>query len=91
VGRGIEYPFIQPKPGEWHSEWNEEKLEPWKEVIRLLFEHHANRDESPLQSISTEFIRNPDYGDNAKYSIFEHSVACAKWIRKTWSKSISCF
>ena len=86
VGRGIQYPFIQPKPGEWHSEWNEEKLEPWKEVIRLLLKYHASQGESPLQSISTEFIPNPDYGGGAKYSIFEHSVACAKWIREIWSE-----
>ena len=85
VGRGIQYPFIRPKAGEWHSEWNEEKLEPWKEVIRLLLTFHASREDSPLQSISTEFIPNPDYGGGAKYSIFEHSVACAQWIRETWS------
>ena len=28
-----------------------------------------------------------DYGGGAKYSIFEHSVACAQWIRDEWSKA----
>ena len=32
-GRGIQFPFKQPKAGEYHSEWREESLEPWKETI----------------------------------------------------------
>ena len=27
-GRAIQYPFVRPKPGEWHSDWDEAKLEP---------------------------------------------------------------
>lgn len=81
VGRGIQYPFIQPKPGEWHSEWEEAKLEPWKEVVRHLLAYHAANDSSPLLQISTEFIPGTDYGEGSHYSIFEHSVACAQWIR----------
>ena len=84
-GRGIQYPFIEPKPGEWHSAWREAALEPWKEVIRKLLKHHAENDHSELETISTEFISPPDYGGGAKYSIFEHSVACAKWIRNEWA------
>lgn len=84
-GRGIQYPFIEPKPGEWHSEWHEELLEPWKEVVRQLLKHHAEVDQSELETISTEFISPPDYGGGAKYSIFEHSVACARWIRDEWA------
>ncbi|MGC1441650.1 MAG: xylose isomerase [Burkholderiaceae bacterium] len=84
VGRGIQYPFIQPEPGQWHSEWHEEKLEPWKEVVRQLMHHHAHQSDEASLTISTEFIPNPDYGGGAKYSIFEHSVACARWLRNTW-------
>ncbi len=83
-GRGIQYPFVEPGPGEWHSEWNEEAMEPWKEVIRLLFRHHATSKESKLETLTTEFVSAPDYGGGAKYSIFEHSVACAEWIRSEW-------
>ena len=83
-GRGIQYPFIEPAPGEWHSEWSAANLEPWKEVIRQLMAYHRRTPDSPLGQISTEFIPFPDYGAGAKYSIFEHSVACAKWLRETW-------
>ena len=85
-GRGIQYPFIQPKPGEWHTEWDAQKLEPWKEVLRQLLKHHASDPTSKLATISTEFIPWPDYGAGAKYSLFEHSVACASWIREEWTK-----
>jgi hypothetical protein len=84
-GRGIQYPFVRPGPGEWHSEWHEEKLEPWKEVVRKLLRHHASRADSCLGQISTEFIPPPDYGGGARYSLFAQSVACARWIRDTWN------
>ncbi|MEM7129924.1 MAG: hypothetical protein AAF702_26570 [Chloroflexota bacterium] len=88
VGRGIQYPFVQPGPDEWHSEWDEAKLEPWKEVVRHLLKYHATHDDSPLLQLSTEFIPNTDYGEGSHYSIFDHSVACAKWIREQWAKVV---
>lgn len=87
-GRGIQYPFIRPKPGEWHGDWDAAKLEPWKEVVRRVLKHHASDPKSKLATISTEFIPWPDYGGGAKYSLFEHSIACAQWIRDEW-KSVS--
>ncbi len=89
VGRGIQYPFVRPGPGQWHSDWDEAKLEPWKEVIRNLMAYHANHDESPLSTISTEFIPFPDYGGGGKYSIFDSSVACAAWLRETWQETLA--
>lgn len=86
-GRGIQYPFIQTKPGEFHEEWDAQKLEPWKEVVRKLLKHHATDPKSELATISTEFIPWPDYGGGAKYSLFEHSIACAQWIRDEWAKA----
>jgi hypothetical protein len=86
-GRGIQYPFIRPKPGQWHSEWEESRLEPWKEVVRRLLRHHASDPSSQLATVSTEFIPFPDYGGGAKYSIFENSVACAAWIRQEWTRA----
>ena len=83
-GRGIQYPFIEPEPGQWHSAWDAAKLEPWKEVIRHLLAYHATHDDSPLLQISTEFIPFSDYGAGSTYSIFDHSVACAQWIRDEW-------
>ena len=82
MGRGVQYPFIEPKPGEWHSPWSAVRLEPWKEVLRQLLRYHATHADSPLRYISTEFIPFPDYGEGAKYSLFDNSVACARWIRQ---------
>jgi hypothetical protein len=84
-GRGIQYPFVQPDPGDYHADWDEKLLEPWKEVMRQLFRHHANRPDSPLQQVSTEFIPNLDYGEGGNYSLFEQAVACVEWMREEWS------
>lgn len=84
VGRGIQYPFRRPAPGEWHSPWEEDRLEPWKEVMRQLLRHHASDAASPLQMISTEIIANPDYGAGARYSLFDDSIALATWLRAEW-------
>ena len=85
-GRGIQYPFARPAPGQYHAEWDAARLEPWKEVVRQLMRHHAARDDSPLGQISTEFIPNLDYGEGCRYSLFEQSVACAAWMRETWTE-----
>ena len=47
--------------------------------------YHLENDASPLGQVSTEFIPATDYGMGNKYSIFEHSVACATWLRQTWN------
>jgi hypothetical protein len=84
IGRGIQYPFIQPEEGQWHSAWEQRALEPWKEVVRKLFAHHAMSDNSELKTISTEFIPFTDYGAGAKYSLLNNAIACAKWLSETW-------
>lgn len=83
-GRGIQYPFTKPLPGEWHSPWHGYKGEPSKEALRKVFRYHLTHEDSPLRFVSTEMINLPDYGMNARYSLFEHNVACARWIRATW-------
>ena len=88
-GRGIQYPFVEPGEGEWHSAWDAKNLEPWKEVIRMLLRYHAREQSSPLLQISTEFIPFRDYGEGAQYSIFEQGVACAKWMRDEWDATLS--
>ena len=55
--------------------------------MRQLLRHHARSPDSKLATLSTEFIPFPDYGGGAKYSLFEHSVACATWIREEWAKA----
>jgi hypothetical protein len=85
-GRGIQYPFTKPAPGEWHSPWHAYKNELSKEALRKVFRYHLTHAESPLRFVSTEMINLPDYGMNAKYSLFEHNVACARWIRAAWDQ-----
>jgi sugar phosphate isomerase/epimerase len=84
VGRGVQYPFIEPAPGQYDEVWTESRLESWKQVMRNLLKYHANTAQSPLGQISTEFIPNIDYGQGYGYSLFDNSVACAKWLRSTW-------
>lgn len=81
TGRGIQYPFIEPRRGEWHAPWTAAALAPWKEVVHQLARYHGSSPTSPLQLISTEFIPFTDYGSGAGYSLFDNSVACAAWIR----------
>ncbi len=84
-GRGVQYPFVRPEPGKYVTDdWDEDRLLPWKEVVRQLMRYHASTPSSPLGQISTEFIPFPDYGAGHGYSIFDQSVACAKWLRETW-------
>lgn len=83
-GRGIQYPFRQPGPGDYHADWQEVALEPWKETMRSLMRYHANTPDSRLGQISTEFIPQLDYGQGCKYSLFEQSVACVEWMRAEW-------
>ncbi len=83
-GRGVQYPFFEPAEGQYVVPWDGTRLEPWKEVVRQLFAYHAANESSPLGQVSTEFIPGPDYGAGHGYSIFEHSVACATWLRETW-------
>ena len=84
-GRGIQYPFKQPAPGEYHAEWHEEALAPWKEAMRHLLAFHAGDGEARLGQISTEFIPNPDYGMGCRYSLFEQGIACVEWMRSEWA------
>ena len=86
IGRGIQYPFTRPKPGEWHSEWYAYKVEPSKEAMRKTLTYHLMNPDSPLRYITTEMINLPDYGMNAKYSLIEQNIQCAKWIRATWKQ-----
>ena len=80
-GRGIQYPFKRPEPNQYHSEWREAALEPWKETIRSLMRYHSADSNNTLGQISTEFIPGPDYGQGCKYSLFEQSIACVQWMR----------
>ncbi|WP_150301315.1 apurinic/apyrimidinic endonuclease family protein [Pseudomonas profundi] len=85
-GRGILYPFTRPAPGEWHSEWHAYNVEPTKEVVRKVLNHHLCRLDSRLRYITTEMITLPDYALNAKFSLIGQNAAIAKFIRATWKQ-----
>lgn len=86
VGRGVQYPFIEPAPGQYDEPWIESRLNPWKQVVLNLLDYHAKTKHSSLKQISTEFIPNIDYGQGYGYSLFDNSVACAKWLRSSWAE-----
>ena len=87
-GRGIQYPFTRPAPGEYVTDdWQESRLEPWKQVMRSLLQHHAREEASPLGGVSCEYIPFTDYGAGHGYSIFEQNVACAQWLRREWREA----
>lgn len=85
-GRGIQYPFVAPQAGEWHSTWDESRLDFFKTVMVKVLRYHATRPESRIRTISTEFIARPHYGAGARYSMFENNVASARWLRAQWAE-----
>lgn len=88
-GRGIQYPFERPAPGEWDGEWHESALAPWQQVVRQLLRFHAENPDSCLGQISTEFIPFHDYGGGSRYSMIDNNIACARWIRSEWQAAQS--
>lgn len=66
------------------DEWHEKRLEPWKSAMRALLDHHARHGQGRTLRISTEYIPGIDYGAGHRYSMFEHNVACAHWLRQEW-------
>ena len=85
-GRAIQYPFVEPAPGEFHLPWHEEDLAAWKSALRdMLAWRHAQPGRAPGQ-VSCEFIPFPDYGGGARYDIWRNNVACASWLREEWHR-----
>ncbi|HLX00792.1 MAG TPA: xylose isomerase [Trinickia sp.] len=87
-GRGIQYPFVEPELAQWHGDWQETALAPWKLAVQQLLAHRAKGASHTPQQISCEFIPFPDYGGGARYSIFDNNVACAEWLRETWRRAL---
>ena len=86
AGRAIQYPFVEPAPGTFHSPWESAQLGEWKQAVRdLLASMRRAPGRAPAQ-ISCEFIPFPDYGGGGRYSIWENNLACAAWLRAEWVK-----
>lgn len=83
-GRAIQYPFINPGANNFHSEWNEERLQDWKTAVLEMLAHMKKDPQRAPQRISCEFIPFPDYGGGARYSIWDNNLACAAWLRTEW-------
>ena len=81
VGRGVQYPFIKPLEGQYHADWDENKLKPWKQIVKNVITNHYASQNSSLECISTEFIPATDYGEGSTYSLYDNASACAEWIR----------
>lgn len=81
-GRGVQYPLLRPAAGEWHCDWDESRLEPWKLALRSLLGWHAKQPSSRLLAVTCEFIPAVDYGGGARYSILAQNVECARWLRQ---------
>ncbi len=84
-GRAIQYPFVRPQPGAWHSPWRAGALAMWKEAVEQLLAWRAAHPDRAPQRISCEFIPFADCGGGARYPIFEQNLACAAWLRERWS------
>ena len=85
-GRACQYPFQRPRPGEWFHPWHAYRVEPCKEVVRRVLRRHRDAPSSRLRWITTDMLDMADYGGGVKYSLWEHNVAMARWIRDTWSE-----
>lgn len=88
-GRGVQYPFCRPDEGQWHSAWEESRLEPWKHAMRNLLRRHCAGEFGNTLTVSTEIIPATDYGEGAKYSLFDDNVAVARWLRSEWHQLLA--
>ena len=68
-------------PTTLYAQW----LRDWKQAVRELLAHMQAYPDAAPQSISCEFIPFPDYGGGSRYSIWEHNLACAAWLRQEWA------
>ena len=86
AGRAIQYPLIAPPPDSFHADWHKEALAPWKQAVSDLLAWMRANPESAPQQISCEFIPFADYGGGGRYSIWHNNLACAAWLRQTWTQ-----
>ncbi|MEY2890950.1 MAG: hypothetical protein RJA98_858 [Pseudomonadota bacterium] len=84
-GRAIQYPFVQPPAGSFHTDWQAERLAPWKQAVTDLLAYMRAHPESSPQQVSCEFIPFADYGGGGRYSIWSNNLACAAWLREQWA------
>lgn len=84
-GRAIQYPLVQPLAGCFHTAWEVERLQPWKQAVRELLTWMQSHPKAAPQQVSCEFIPFADYGGGGRYSIWDNNLACAAWLRQEWA------
>lgn len=89
-GRSIQYPFSQPKPGEWHTEeWHAHKLACTKELVRKVIDHYLDTPESAMAVMTIDNINLPAYGTGWKYNMFADSCLVAKFVRELYAERVA--
>lgn len=86
-GRSIQYPFLEPAPGSYHSPWQAERLGPWKRAVREVIDAMVARPGDTPAQWACEFLPFADCGGGSRYSVWDNNVACATWLRELWREA----
>lgn len=91
-GRGIQYPFRRPAPGEWHTDaWYAHKLACTMEVARKVIDHYLRTDNAAMRIMTVDNINLSAYGVGWKYDMFADSCAVARAIRTLYAERAAVF
>ncbi|GAA5013612.1 hypothetical protein GCM10023206_23140 [Acinetobacter puyangensis] len=91
-GRSIQYPFSQPKAGEWHTEfWHAHKLACTKEIIRKVIDHYLYDPLSNIKLMTVDNINLWSYGLGWKYNMFNDSCLVAQYIREIYAERAAIY
>ncbi|MGQ7934190.1 sugar phosphate isomerase/epimerase family protein [Paraburkholderia sp. D1E] len=86
-GRGIQYPFEHPAPGEWHTEtWHAHKLACTMEVVRKVIDQYLRHEASSMRIMTIDNINLSAYGVGWKYNMFADSCAVARAVRALYAE-----
>ncbi|AKV10042.1 hypothetical protein B723_28020 [Pseudomonas fluorescens NCIMB 11764] len=89
-GRSIQYPFSNPKPGEWHTDfWHAHKLAPTKELIRKAIDSYIQEEKSSLRLMTIDNINLAAYGTGWKYDMFADSCLVAQFVRELYAERVA--
>jgi len=91
-GRSIQYPFSNPKPGEWHTdEWHAHKLATTKELVRKVIDQYLEVDDSKMEIMTIDNINLAAYGTGWKYNMFADSCLVAKFVRELYAERVAVY
>lgn len=91
-GRAIQYPFSQPKPGEWHTDvWHAHALACTRELVRKVIDQYLQVSDSAMEIMTIDNINLPAYGTGWKYNMFADSCLVAKFVRELYAERAAVF